>query len=212
MLRYIIALTLSVASLQLSARTIGDFFGMAEADTAFPIIDATTRLDMLDYAHSGLTTPSNNRQSGVARIISINDTTLTLTPATGVYTSLSMLTSKSDTVLMVIETLPLPQYDSRITFYDTRWQPAKRAPLATPTLQDWFDTKDKQVIEAARNEIPFILCTASYDHATRILTLTNTLDKYFAPEDTPKSMTQMRTHLYYQLDDKLRFKRINDIQ
>lgn len=69
MLRYTIALIVAIAALTVQARTAADFFGMAEADTAFDAISATTRLDMLDYAHSGLTTPSNNRQGGVARII-----------------------------------------------------------------------------------------------------------------------------------------------
>ena len=149
MLRYTIALIIATAALAVQARTAADFFGMAEADIAFDAISATTRLDMLDYAHSGLTTPSNNRQGGVARIISVSDKSIKLTPATSVEASLDVLTTGKDTVLMVIETLPLPQQDSRISFYDTQWRPVKKAPLDTPKLSDWMETTDKAALEQA---------------------------------------------------------------
>lgn len=207
MLRYTIALIVATAALALQARTAADFFGMAEADTAFEAISASTRLDMLDYAHSGLTTPSNNRQGGVARIISVSDMSIKLTPATSVEASLDVLTAGKDTILMVIETLPLPQKDSRISFYDTQWRPLKKAPLDTPGLSDWMATKDKAALEQARQQLPFILSTAEYNHETRTLTLTSTMDRYFAPEDTPATPAQMHKRLDFRLNDKLRFTR-----
>lgn len=207
MLRYTIALIVAIAALTVQARTAADFFGMAEADTAFDAISATTRLDMLDYAQSGLATPSNNRQGGVARILSISDMSIKLTPATSVETSLDVLTAGKDTVLMVIETLPLPQKDSRISFYDTQWRPLKKAPLTTPKLSDWMATNDKAALEQAQLQLPFILSTAEYDHETRTLTLTNTMDRYFVPEDTPAALSQMHKRLTFRLEDKIRFTR-----
>lgn len=207
MLRYTIALIIATATMAVHARTAADFFGMAEADAAFDAISATTRLDMLDYAHSGLTTPSNNRQGGVARITSLSDMSIKLTPATSVEASLDVLTAGKDTILMVIETLPLPQKDSRISFYDTQWRPLKKAPLDTPKLSDWIDTKDKTTLEQAQLQIPFMLSTAEYNHDTRTLTLTNSMDRYFVPEDTPSAMAHLHKRLEFRLDDKMRFTR-----
>ncbi len=207
MLRYTIALIIATATLAVQARTAADFFGMAEADAAFDAISATTRLDMLDYAHSGLTTPSNNRQGGVARIISVSDMSIKLTPATSVEASLDVLTAGKDTVLMVIETLPLPQKDSRISFYDTQWRPLKKAPLDTPKLSDWIGTKDKATLEQAQLQIPFMLSTAEYNHDTRTLTLTSSMDRYFVPEDTPAVLAHLHKCLVFRLDNKLRFTR-----
>lgn len=208
MLRYTIALIVAIAALTVQARTAADFFGMAEADTAFDAISATTRLDMLDYAHSGLTTPSNNRQGGVARIISVSDKSIKLIPATSVEASLDILTAGKDTVLMVIETLPLPQKDSRISFYDTQWRPLKKIPLDTPKISDWIATKDKATLEQARQQLPFILSTAEYDHETRTLTLTSSMDRYYVSEDTPAALAQMHKRLDFRLDDKMHFTRI----
>ncbi len=207
MLRHTIAFIIATATLAVQARTAADFFGMAEADTAFEAIGVTTRLDMLDYAQSGLTTPSNNRQGGVARILSVSDMSIKLTPATSVETSLDILTAGKDTILMVIETLPLPQKDSRISFYDTQWRPLKKAPLSTPKLSDWIATKDKATLEQAQHQLPFILSTAEYDHKTRTLTLTNTMDRYFVPEDTPAALSQMHKSLTFRLGDRMRFTR-----
>lgn len=207
MLRYTIALIITTTALAVQARTAADFFGMAEADTAFDAISATTRLDMLDYAHSGLTTPSNNRQGGVARIISVSEMSIKLTPATSVEASLDILTAGKDTVLMVIETLPMPQKDSRISFYDTQWRPLKKAPLDTPKLSDWIDTKDKDTLEQAQLQIPFMLSTAEYNHDTRTLTLTSSMDRYYVPEDTPAALAHLRKRLEFKLDNKMRFTR-----
>lgn len=207
MLRHTIALIATIATLAVQARTAADFFVMPEADKAFDAISVTTRLDMLDYAHSGLTTPSNNRQGGVARITSISDMSIKLTPATSVETTLDILTAGKDTILMVIETLPLPQKDSRISFYDTQWRPLKKAPLNTPKLVDWMTTKDKDVLEQARRQIPFILSTAEYDPTTRTLSLTGSMGHYFAPEDTPAVLAQMHKSLTFRLNDKMRFIR-----
>lgn len=207
MLRYTIALIIATAALAVHARTAADFFGMAEADIAFDAISATTRLDMLDYAHSGLTTPSNNRQGGVARIISVSDKSIKLTPATSVEASLDVLTTGKDTVLMVIETLPLPQQDSRISFYDTQWRPVKKTPLDTPKLSDWMETTDKAALEQARQQLPFILSTAEYDPETCTLTLTSSMGQYFVPEDTPAALGQMHKSLTFRLNNKMRFIR-----
>ncbi len=207
MLRYIIALAVAVMALPMQGRTAGDFFGIEAADTAFPILGAATRLDMLDYARSGLATPSNNLQDGVARITSVTDGSIHLTPAAGVSASLDVLASGRDTVLMVIETLPLPQKDSRITFYDTRWQKLAKQPFEMPTLRDWLPAGDKAALAQAYDEIPFMLAEAAYDPDTRILTLSNTLGGYFAEGDAPATLGRMHATLQYALDEKLRFRR-----
>lgn len=68
--------------------------------------------------------------------------------------------------------------------------------------------KDKATLEQARQQLPFILSTAEYDHETRTLTLTSSMDRYYVSEDTPAALAQMHKRLDFRLDDKMHFTRI----
>lgn len=155
------------------------FFTHSGADAAFPEISANRRLDMIDYLQAGQLRAMENNMHGQAQLIEADSIHVSLTPAAYTRTDLYLLPGAADTLLMVIETLQLPQPDSRITFYNTDWTPCARQPLTPPVLTDWLTDAGAKDRAATEQRLPFILASATYSPATQTLTLTNTLADYY---------------------------------
>lgn len=164
-----------------SARTVTDFF--ADSIAQVPNLSKLTRLDMVDYFASGLQHSSQNDYAGPVRIYSSNGKTMTFDINEATPCSLSVLTAQSDTVLMYIETVRLPQPDSSISFFDKNWKPLKRTVFVEPKLDDWLTNEGKSSREDVESWLPFLLWSAAYDDDTATLTLTSTLNQYFAGAD-----------------------------
>lgn len=183
----LIALALCVSvGVASEARTVVDYFTSAKANDAIPLLNRNTRLDMYDYFSHDLPHVSANAMDGAARIVSVDGNDMTFEITSDVPCRLSMLTAGRDTVLMLVETLHLPQADSRISFYDKTWQPLKREVFAEPKLADWLTSVGKAERDDVEAWLPFLLWRADYQND--VLTLTSTLDKYYAD---PKDLTQL---------------------
>lgn len=181
-----------------SARTAIEFFTEPGASAAFGELEQNTRLDMVDYYTNSLSRTTANVLNGPARILAATDTVLKVQPARQTLVDLYVLTAGVDTVLMAVETLRLPQPDSHIDFYDTKWKPLSRKPLEAPVLSDWLTENGRNARREVELWLPFMLAQASYDPATQTLTLTNTLDQYFPdPADRDKLHKWIRPQLTY---------------
>ena len=181
-----------------SARTPLDFFCLEGADVAFPELPATTRMDMTDYFNSSMARPSTNAYDGEAIIDSADSATLTVRPATATTVQLSVLPG-ADTVLCVIETLALPQPDSRISFYTTDWAPLRKAPLDAPVLADWLTDEGRRQRAEVEAWLPFLIASATYDPETATLVITNEMQKYFAGDDDLQQLQEwLRPSLTYK--------------
>ena len=114
---YILSACVALLSLQsalrVSARTAADFF----ADAPVGVIDTfdrNTRLDMLDYFRNGMTTASQNVFGGQSRITALSDSSLTVEISSRSRMQFAMLPQKSDTVVVIIETVDTPVADSGV--------------------------------------------------------------------------------------------------
>jgi hypothetical protein len=202
---FAILLTIA-AALGAQARTVTNFFTDSAADTALPLIAANTRMDMVDYFDNGMPHVSENILGGSARIVSADSETINFEMTSETQCALTMLTAANDTVLMLVETVHLPQPDSHISFYDKTWKPLKRTVFVEPKLADWLTAAGKAERSDVEIWLPFMLWRAEY--ANGVLTLTNTLNTYYTAADDLSALNKwILPKLTYRYNGK-KFSRV----
>lgn len=187
------------------ARTVLDVF--MSGTTQIQLIDSITRMDMADYYRSGLKYTSQNVVSEPVRIIDITADTMAMrfTVAPDVESELALLTDgRADTVVMYVTTYRLPQRDSRIAFRDMDGKLlSARHILPEAKLNDWLTAEGVRNRGEVEARLPFLCAVARYDTASRILTLTGTMDEFFA-DGSDRQMLQryLRPELTYRWNGK----------
>lgn len=164
----------------------------------FPLVNAMTRMDMIDYFESGSQTPSNNVMEGKSRITEMSPTMLKaeISPVSS-YT-LTLLPAGRDTIVAVIQTLNVPFVDSSIQFYTDSWDSLeKKKPFTAPTLADWLLPAAKGHEKDIENVIDFIPVAYNLESNGR-LTLTHSLIDMLVEDDFDKVKEYLRPTLSYQ--------------
>ncbi len=165
-------------------------------------IDSLTRLDMLDYFDSGSTIASRNAFGGESTVKSINDTAITVATSKASEVTLVVLPiSKTDTMMLVINTLALPAPDSHATVYDKSWQPVGKASLPEHNNLDlWLLPAAKSNRSVIENAIPFIPAIYNFNDGT--LTVTHTLSRLIPKEDLELVSPYLRPSISFAWNGK----------
>lgn len=193
-------IALTVACVFAQARTVSEYFGDTQADMVFPSLTAVSRLEMVYYFQSGMSNPTQSEFGGYSRVTALSDTCLTVDCGESVRQDLVLLPGKKP-VLMLIETLALPEHDSRVRFFDSQWQELKKPPMKQPQLADWLVDKNAVHRDEVEYVLPFMLSTASFNPEDMTLIYTSTADSYFAGEK-PAALKYLRPKLVYRWDGK----------
>lgn len=191
-------IALTVACVIAQARTVSEYFGDTQADMVFPSLTAVSRLEMVYYFQSGMSNPTQSELGGYSRVTAISDTCLTVDCGESVTQQLVLLPGKKP-VLMLIETMSLPERDSRVRFFDSQWQEMKNPPLKMPQLADWLVDRNAGHRADVEYVLPFMLSTAEFNPEDMTLTYTSTAGSYFAGEK-PKALKYLRPRLVYKWD------------
>lgn len=191
-------IALTVACVFAQARTVSEYFGDTQADMVFPSLTAVSRLEMVYYFQSGMSNPTQSELGGYSRVTALSDTCLTVDCGESVTQQLVLLPGKKP-VLMLIETMSLPERDSRVRFFDSQWQEMKNPPLKMPQLADWLVDRNAGHRADVEYVLPFMLSTAEFNPEDMTLTYTSTADSYFAGEK-PKALKYLRPRLVYKWD------------
>ena len=191
-------------SATMTARNAGSaqwFFAMAP-DDVLPLLPANTRLDMLDYYNSGVHRESADASGARAVVTGSSDRSLRFEVGDTCRFEIDVFPAGSDTLVALIETIAYPMRDSRIQWFDARWQPVRKA-LEEPSLADWL-TPDGRKHRAEVEEMnPFITYEATADAARGVITLRNTMETYFLPQDRADAIgNYMHPELVYRLKGK----------
>ncbi|MCM1517220.1 MAG: DUF3256 family protein [Pseudoflavonifractor sp.] len=172
-------LTVMSASAQLTASRA---FATAPA-SQFPLLDNTTRLDMIDYFNSGSSTASTNQLRGSSRITALSPESLTFKMTDASTYQIAVLPAGKDSLITVIETVAMPARDSRMSFYGRDWTPARAVLFTAPSLRDWLTEAGRAQADMIEAMVPFLIVSYEYDPSTRVLTLTNNLSSFISPDD-----------------------------
>lgn len=202
--RLLILAFLSCLTFALSAQTPTalDYF-VKSPDNVASGVPRYARLDMADYYTYGSKAKVENKLGQKYALKSLVPEMLVYADEDSVSTAVCVLpTVAGDTVLMVIRTIPLPQTDSEISFFDKSWRPLASAVFRQPKLDDWLAINDKQAKQELENTLPFTLVSASYDPSDKSLTLTNESQSYFYEKEQPQALEKMRKQLRYVWNGK----------
>lgn len=172
--------------------------------TVFPLLDASTRLDIIDYYNSNLATPSANKLQGRSRITAMNDKALTVEMSPASTTEIFILPSAaSDSLIAVITTLATPTPDSHISFYSRDWKPLDAAKYFNkPVLADWLTADGKKNRNQVETMVPFLLIGYDWDPAANTLTLTNNTSKFLSADIYQTVAAYMLPSLTYRWDGR----------
>lgn len=180
----ITSLILAVAALCSKAQTTPfDFFLMDEANEAVFCTEPINRLDMVDYFRSGLDTGTRLVHNQSGRILNATDRSLTWQITPGITSTLYVVGKGKKPRLLVVETIDDPAPDSRLMWFDARWNPIK-APVDIPVLADWLTPEGQKDIKDVENWLPYMTATARLSDDAKAIIYTNTLkDRYLSSED-----------------------------
>lgn len=169
----------------------------------FPYIDQTSRLDLMDYYDSGIEKKVPNQLGDSARIVLIDDTMLAIEYAPGCEMTLVPLHRKNDELIMILQTLDIPDCDTSIKFYSHDWKPVDSGKLIDlPQTADWFAVKDKAQKSLIAGNVPFMTVCAVYDADSSTLRLTPTLGDYVTPEHLEEVKALLSSSIEYLWNGK----------
>lgn len=201
--QFILLAAIAAATVTAAGRTAADMFMRAPSPAMF-LVDSLTCLDMLDYFHSGSERASSSIIGGKARVTA--DEPLMLKALIGESTeyAIALLPAGADTLVTVIETLESLIPDSRLSFYSADWSPVEKPEriFTEPNLDQWLTAEGKSKRDKAEELLPFMLWKADYSPAEQTLTLTNTIDRYFADEDKARIEPLLKKKLTYLWNGK----------
>lgn len=172
--------------------------------SVFPLLDASTRLDMIDYYNSNLATPSANKLQGRSRITALNDKALTVQMSPASTNEIFILpAANADSLIAVIATLATPTPDSHITFYSRDWKPLDTSKyFAKPVLADWLTAEGQKNRSQVESMVPFLLIGYSWDPASNVLTLTNNTGQFLSADIYDTVSSYMLPSLKYHWDGR----------
>lgn len=188
-------------SATMTARDAGSaqwFFAMAP-DDVLPLLPVNTRLDMLDYYNSGIVRESQNEAGSRAIVTSSSDRRITFEQGDSCTFELAVFTtSRRDTVVAVVETVRFPMADSRISWYDARWNPL-RPQVDEPRLADWLTREGSRRRSEVEEAVPFITAEATASPESGTVTFRRTIDSFFLPADAPAALGLLHPEIVRKL-------------
>ena len=185
-MKYLSAIALSAAMLCSAASAMA-----ADAREAFlsaparviPLLPNNTRLDMLDYFNSGLSSASSNSMKGQSRILALSDQAISIQLTEASQLDIATLPAGSDTLIAVINTVATPAPDSKLTIFTPGWKSDITATAFTrPAVKDWLTAEGKKNAQDVESLVPFMLINYSYDPASATLTLTNNTASFMSDD------------------------------
>jgi hypothetical protein len=132
-------------------------------DVVLPLLPKNTRLDMIDYFNSGTSIASKNKLDGEARILSLTDKVLRFTMSEVSEYQVVVLKYGKEEIIALIETLKTPIADSRISFYNSRWESIEKSCFKEPDLKTWLTKVGSKKIDDVRAALPFMLVQYEYN-------------------------------------------------
>jgi len=205
MRRAVCLIVLSVALMPLAgaARTVADFFA-SEPGKIFTLLTRTHRLDMVDYFLNGQSVAVQNNMQGPTHLVEMDSAYLKLQESGSKVVEMRLLTAGRDTVIAVIETVMTPVADSRLTLWNTNWEPAKKAGKLfkrMPVIDDFMTRKmpvdlrrDLQNVMA----FPLIQLTFTGDRHDAVLA-THGLQQFLVASEYERFAAYFKPSLTYRI-------------
>jgi len=135
--------------------------------TLFNSLSYSTRYELLNNFKQGKKNEAlNNLGTAESRILKLSSGYLLVATSSSKTVELKLITQpKGDTVIAVIETVFTPVKDSRLSFYDLKWNRLDNSRFITvPTAADFFVAKaPKELRDELLNQLSFAMINMEFD-------------------------------------------------
>ncbi len=171
----------------------------------FPLVDASARLDMVDYYDSQNNIGAINELYGRSRITEIVSGSMRIAMTSSSRYQLMILpcAAEQDTLVAVISTLLLPAADSKMEIYHSDWTPVASEKLfKSPEFKDWLTAAGRKNKSEAEQLVSFMLVSYDFDPETQILTLKNNSSSTLSVEVSEKVAPYFLDKLTYRWNGK----------
>ncbi len=170
--------------------------------SVFPLLERSTRLDMIDYYNSNLATASKNNLDGQSRITAMSPKQLDL-EMTGSSTASLVIMPGTQGLIGIITTVATPAADSRIDFYTPEWEHLTTENyFKRPELADWLTAEGKQNMGDVEAFVPFVLMSYSINPDSGELTVTNNTSAFLPQEISEMVEGYLKPSLTYTWNGK----------
>ncbi|MCM1348228.1 MAG: DUF3256 family protein [Firmicutes bacterium] len=202
------ALLTALAALGASAqKTATEAFSTAPRKV-MPMLDESTRLDMIDYYNANMDTPSENAYGGKSRITSMSPEQLTVQMTDATRVQIIVLPDGKQGLIGVITTVASPTPDSRLSVYSGDWSRDLTASTFTkPVLTDWLTDAGRKNMSEVELTVPFLLISYTYDPQTKTLTLTNNAREFLGDDVYADISSYLLGKINYRFNGK-RFEKV----
>lgn len=169
-------------------------------DTLLPLLTDNDRRDMIDFWDARMSTSVVNRLDGKSRITALTDDFLSVELSRSSSMQIKMLNVEGgDTLLCIVNTVGAEAYDSRIHFYNSRWERVDGLKFAMPSIVDFFFPSDSVDKALAVSDIYLVKLSLSADSDS--LKAEYTMPLYMSRSDSARVAPQLRP-LYYRWTGK----------
>lgn len=179
--------------------TAADAFKSAPRNVV-PLIEPSTRLDMIDYFNAGSDKASRNTLYGNSRITELTPERIVIEATAATTIEMVALPAGSDTIIAVITTRATPVPDSKVTLWTSAWENVTSRSFKEPDIADWLTPGAGR--DAVESALPFMLVSCSYDPATKTFTFTNRSMEFIGEEVYEPLKPLLRETLAYGWDGR----------
>ena len=169
-------------------------------DTLLPLLTDNDRRDMIDFWDARMSASVVNRLDGKSRITALTDDFLSVELSRSSSMQIKMLNVEGgDTLLCIVNTVGAEAYDSRIHFYNSRWERVDGLKFAMPSIVDFFLPSDSVDKALAVSDIYLVKLSLSADSDS--LKAEYTMPLYMSRSDSARVAPQLRP-LHYRWTGK----------
>lgn len=169
-------------------------------DTLLPLLTTNDRKDLIDFWDARMKNSVTNRLDGKSRLTVLSDDYLSIILSRSSSMQIKMLSCEGgDTLLCVVNSVNAEACDSRIHFYNNRWQRVDGNLFAMPEIADFFVQSDSVADLIRMSDIYLVSLNLSSKSDT--LRADYTMPQYMTRADSSRVAAQLRT-LYYRWTGK----------
>lgn len=204
----LIAMIMALAAFDAGAYDGVSKFFVEENGDIFNTISVPIRYELINnYGRADKTEIVNDLRTDESRILVLNDEYMKIATSSAQTVELKLLyKSKRDTVIAVIETVATPYKDSRLTFYDTKWQKLDSEKfIKMPTFDDFIlPTMPKDKRNDLINSLMMTMIELRFEGETLVAECD--LQNFFMGEDFKNFQPYLTKKVVYNIN-KGKFKK-----
>ena len=162
-------------------------------DSVLPLLTRINREDCVDFLKAGMHAGVTNRLDGKSELLSITDNYMELRSSEYSTVQMRLFPFAGDTVVAVVKSVCAEACDSRISFFNSNWEPCAVS-FVRPPIADFFLSADSAARYMPKCDIYLVKLTLSPTEETIVAEYT--MPQYMSKEDSVAVAPCLRSLIY----------------